>query len=217
MTQTASAGGWRPMPAVYPGPPRPGAVPGLVDPDGMPSGADRLYAVDLVPVPADGQAGAPPRPIALGARCELDEEYVRGSMAALGFRVEEFAVLSDGRRVVLDAGLGWGTSARVTLEELWRFMDAGRLEQEALGVVLPDDAEETGEQHRWPLLAERLTAFGVPVSADELRPLPYEVVLGEGLRARLAAVGHGDAASGAGSPPVTPDGDGGGAAGGGAG
>ena len=40
-----------------------------------------------------------------------------------------------------------------------------------------DDAEETGEEHEWQRFAQRLREAGVVVTLDELRVLPYRVML----------------------------------------
>jgi hypothetical protein len=102
---------------------------------------------------------------------------------AISFRVTEFAVLSDGRRVRLHDDRGFTTGgppdpwAGLTLEEL-----AG----DVLNAVLPDDAEETGEDHGWAELAQLLRAQGVDVAAEGLRDLPYVVEFSDRVRARVA-------------------------------
>jgi hypothetical protein len=95
------------------------------------------------------------------------------------FKVREFALLSDGREVTLLDDRGWGTSApvdRITLTQVVRNVH---------NVVLPDDTEETGEEHEWQRFAERLREAGVVVSLEELRALPYSVILSDRLRSRL--------------------------------
>jgi len=52
-------------------------------------------------------------------------------------------------------------------------------------VVLPDNAEETGQEHEWQRFAQRLREAGVEVTLDELRALPYRVVLSDRLRSLL--------------------------------
>lgn len=56
-------------------------------------------------------------------------------------------------------------------------------------VVLPDDAEETGEVHPWAWLTQHLGALGVETTPEELVNLPYDVVLSRRLRSRLSATG----------------------------
>jgi hypothetical protein len=94
--------------------------------------------------------------------------------------VSEFAALHDGRRVILheDRGftIGWtsvggsgpgGLPIRETRDDIV---------QSVLHVVLPDD-DECAEGHPWAWLAELARARGLDVTADDLRGLPYEVVL----------------------------------------
>jgi hypothetical protein len=86
--------------------------------------------------------------------------------------VREFALLSDGREVTLLEGRGWTSSARPS--EIF-LTDAVR---NVLTAVLPDDAEETGDEHEWREFAGRLRDAGLTVTVAELRTLPYEVTLG---------------------------------------
>jgi hypothetical protein len=54
------------------------------------------------------------------------------------------------------------------------------IRQDVLNVVLPDD-DESGEDHPWEWLAEQARLQGIDVTADELKALPYEVILTERL------------------------------------
>ncbi|WP_158632225.1 hypothetical protein [Micromonospora sp. Llam0] len=47
-----------------------------------------------------------------------------------------------------------------------------------LTVVLPDD-DETAEEHPWLWLADLARSRGLDVVADDMRALPYEVILTE--------------------------------------
>src|SRR5919202_6059849 len=71
----------------------------------------------------------------------------------LHFRIEEFATLSDGRRLVLTDDRGWGSSGPRGggPDDLWAYETVEAIESTVRNVVLPDDAEETGEEHpgRW--------------------------------------------------------------------
>ena len=52
-------------------------------------------------------------------------------------------------------------------------------------VVLPDDAEITGDKaHEWQWLRSLLREHGISVSVDTLRRLPYEIRLGPALDLR---------------------------------
>ena len=59
------------------------------------------------------------------------------------------------------------------------------VERDVLTVVLPDD--DSGEEHPWSWLAELARAGGLDVTADDLRVLPYEVVLTESVKRWLDA------------------------------
>lgn len=52
---------------------------------------------------------------------------------------------------------------------------------------MPDDAEETPDEHPWKRLAQSLGALGVETTSEELSRLPYDVVLSQRLRTRLSA------------------------------
>ncbi|MDI3340103.1 MAG: hypothetical protein QJR03_06180 [Sphaerobacter sp.] len=93
----------------------------------------------------------------------------------LGFSlssVRELVELEDGRRVVLENA----APARAGLTP-------DSIRQDVLNVVLPDDDEEAlREPHPWEWLAELARQQGIAVTADELKALPYEVVLTKRLR-----------------------------------
>jgi hypothetical protein len=114
------------------------------------------------------------------------------SPGAIHFRVEEFAVLADGRRVrlhaergfTLSAERGFGLSAGV---DPWQHLTLEDLEADVRGTVLPDDAEDTGEDHPWEWLSDLLRVQGIEASTEELRVLPYDVEFSDRLRARVSA------------------------------
>ena len=126
--------------------------------------------------------------ISLGAWCDfvVEDDLHHG----VSFRVAEFAVLADGRRVTLHDERGFdvlaqeaGHSAPV---DPWRRLTLEELERDVRTTVLPDNAEDSGEEHPWEWLSGLLQAHGVVVSPDELRLLPYEVVFSERLRERVS-------------------------------
>jgi hypothetical protein len=123
--------------------------------------------------------------VRLGAECELTRE----SGPELAFRVTEFADLADGRRLVLRADRGFTSRLHGPGADepgaAWRHETLAGLADDVLATVLPDDAEETGEEHPWRELAGLLRDRGVAVAADELRRVPYVVELGDRVRARL--------------------------------
>lgn len=105
--------------------------------------------------------------MSLGAWADLEE----GSGGGTSCKVREFALLSDGREVSLLDDRGWTTSAQ--LDEI----SLTHVVRNVYNVVLPDDAEETGEEHEWQRFEQHLREAGIAVSPAELRALPYRVIL----------------------------------------
>ncbi|MFI6820109.1 hypothetical protein ACIBJE_04050 [Micromonospora sp. NPDC050187] len=110
--------------------------------------------------------------------CDLRGEYP-DDVCTRSFLVSEFAMLENGRRVLLHAERGFTVTARSTSAPgdgavpLHEARDS--LTQQVLIVVLPDD-DACAEEHPWSWLAELAQARGLEVTADDLRGLPYEVV-----------------------------------------
>jgi len=94
-----------------------------------------------------------------------------GSGGGTSCKVREFALLSDGREVTLLDDRGWTTSAPLGEISLTHVV------HNVYNVVLPDNAEETGEEHEWQRFEQRLHEAGVAVTRDELRALPYRLIL----------------------------------------
>ena len=109
----------------------------------------------------------------LGAWSELARKDSQG----MHIEVHEFAVLNDGRRLMLHQERGFSTSATR--------MTADHAERSVLTTVLPDDAEVTGEDHPWEWLASLVRSHGVAVTAEQLKTVPYVVELGPRLSAVL--------------------------------
>lgn len=106
------------------------------------------------------------------------------SPGGISFRVEEFAVLADGRRLRLHAERGFTLSAGV---DPWQYLTLENLEADVRTTVLPDDAEDTGEDHPWEWLCELLRGQGIEASPEELRVLRYDVEFSDRLRDRVPA------------------------------
>ncbi|MEV5768734.1 hypothetical protein AB0L34_29785 [Micromonospora sp. NPDC052213] len=126
---------------------------------------------DLLPV-------EPGRVVGIGAICDLRPQRL-DEADTQSFSVSEFVTLEDGRRVILhkDRGftLGWrSTDPRSGAVPVGETRDS--ITQNVLNVVLPDD-EEGAEDHPWSWLADLARARGLNVTAEDLRGLPYEVVL----------------------------------------
>lgn len=152
MSVSTSAGGWSPYPHALP-------------PD-----------VERAPVERAPGDTSPLRVVALGATCDLRPPF--NDTRRQSFSVSEFAVLGDGRRVILhnDRGFTLGApSGGVGDHET-----AGSITRDALNVLLPDD-DDSGEEHPWWWLAELARSRGLDVTAEDLRALPYEVVLTDGV------------------------------------
>jgi len=105
--------------------------------------------------------------VSLGAWGDLDENAAGG----MSCDVREFALLSDGREITLLDDRGWTTTAppaEISLTHVVRNVYA---------VVLPDDAEQTNEEHEWQRFEQRLREAGILITVPELRALPYRVFL----------------------------------------
>jgi hypothetical protein len=114
------------------------------------------------------------RVVALGAACDIrPPTHDRRTQS---FSVSEFALLHDGRRVILHDDRGFTIGAPAGQGGVRGFETAESLERDVLNAVLPDD-DDSGEEHPWSWLAELALECGLDVTADDLRVLPYEVVL----------------------------------------
>ena len=125
--------------------------------------------------------------VSLGAWCDLDSSPAAASVPWTSFKVREFALLSDGREVTLLDDRGWTTTEPLggTEQNPQARMPVAHVVGNLSMAVLPDDAEETGEEHEWQRFAERLGNAGVAVTPDKLRALPYHIRLSDRLRSRL--------------------------------
>jgi hypothetical protein len=125
--------------------------------------------------------------IGLGACCDLvPEDESSASPGSVSFRVDEFAVLTDGRRVMLHSGeRGFAVSGpyRPSAHDPLGGMTAQEIESDVLTTVLPD--EEDGEHHPWEWLAALLRRHGVHVRPESLKSVPYRVEFSERLNCLL--------------------------------
>lgn len=133
----------------------------------------------------EDQPSGPARP----GRHVPDEHDLAVFARDVSFAVVERATLSDGRTITLTDDRGWGTSGP-SADDPWAGLTADGIEQDVRNVVLPDDAEDTGDEHPWAWFASILRGHGVTTTADELRRLPYDVVLSDRLLARLDAAAN---------------------------
>ena len=81
--------------------------------------------------------------------------------------------------------LGLGSSGQSGSVDIRRHLTPENLSRQVLNVVLPDD-DEPAEDHPWSWLADLARARGLSVSEDDLRSLPYEVIITDKVRRWLA-------------------------------
>lgn len=129
--------------------------------------------------------------VGMGARCEL----VASGPDALSARLLEYVWLDTGRVIVLrdDRGFSLGTAGRPASEGSW---STDLIIRSVLLAVLPDQADDDaffdaddnylGEVHDHDELATRARVRGIDVTGDDLRRLPYDVVLGDDVLVRCA-------------------------------
>jgi hypothetical protein len=104
------------------------------------------------------------------------DECIRPT-AGLRFVVREVACTDESTVVPLRGRMGWGSRAhRMTDEQQWRHTTADDISRSVLTVVLPDNAEQTGDDHPWSEFVATLAAAGIQSTAAELAALPYTVV-----------------------------------------
>jgi hypothetical protein len=127
----------------------------------------------------------PSQVVRLGAWCDIEAED--DTTLGISFRVEEVAVLGDGRRIRLHADRRFSTWLHAAKGQapVDRWQHLTHLERSVRTTVLPDGAEDTGEEHPWEWLFQLLRARGVEASIEELRALPYDVEFSDVLRARI--------------------------------
>ena len=131
--------------------------------------------------------------VRLGARCDVAHSGTgTGPVWRAQFTVEEFADLSDGRRVPLRYGGAGGfgmqlnSGARTLQATVWSSLTAETLEADVRTVVLPD--VDDGEDHPWEALQRAISdASGVEITTDELKRIPYVVEFSDAVLAKLPA------------------------------
>ena len=126
----------------------------------------------------------PGRVVGLGAICDLRPQR-SDEARSQSFSVSEFATLEDGRRVILHEARGFTISWRSSGESGSAPETCEGITRDVLTTVLPDD-DECGEDHPWSWLADLARARGLNVTAEDLRGLPYEVILTDKVRRWLA-------------------------------
>lgn len=122
------------------------------------------------------------RIVALGAICDLSP-HEPVSRSENSFRVSEFVLLDNGERVILHDDRGYG--GKCSSGDIWAHETVETITRDVLTTVLPDD-DDTDDEHPWEWLAELARDRGIVVTADDLRQIPYQVVLTERVLQRLS-------------------------------
>ena len=104
--------------------------------------------------------------VALGAIIEIEEGRPQ-------FHAEEFADLSDGRRVMLKDDRGWSDWPVNSPDSSWKMATGHELTIEAIAMLNPDDDELWME---W--VVERLRLFDIDVDPVSVRAAPFHVEFG---------------------------------------
>lgn len=117
----------------------------------------------------------------LGAVCDLRPHAADDDARSASFSVSEFVTLQGSRRVILHKDRGFTISWRSSggessYGEIRNHETAQSITRNVLNVVRPDD-DECHDDHPWSWLAELARARGLDVTAEDLRGLPYEVIL----------------------------------------
>jgi hypothetical protein len=130
--------------------------------------------------PVGNPGGQRERILGLGAICELRPPTPLGTSQS--FSVAEFALLIDGTKVLLHDDRGFTIGAP---SGQLRHVTAETIVQSVLNVVLPYD-DESSDEHPWIWLASLAQARNLDVTSEELRHLPYEVLLSDKVRKWLS-------------------------------
>jgi chloramphenicol 3-O-phosphotransferase len=122
--------------------------------------------------------------VRLGAFADIAEPPPGNPPGAVSIDVCEYALLADGTRVGYDDSRGYTSVANDG--DTWRHLSRESVEDDVRNVLLPDDDEDL-EPRPWEDIARRLRVHGVEASPAALEQLPFEIVLGDELGARLDA------------------------------
>jgi hypothetical protein len=131
--------------------------------------------------------------------CDIASVDGRVFMGRSAFRVSEFAVLSDGREVMLLDDRGWFTGSSTLPPELYfAQFTLHDIEKGIYNVLLPDWAdaknplppdlaavEAVGGAQDWELLIRILRDRGIETTSTVLKSVPRRVDISDRLRAQL--------------------------------
>ena len=131
--------------------------------------------------------------VALTAVCELSKESPgQGGGTTLHFHFAEYAMLDDGRRILVrdDRGFSSGPptmanilTGKYTVPDIdpWLYKTAERLERSVLTALEYD----TPEEKEWEV-ASRLLAQGITVNPGTAHTASWQVEFGKSVREKLA-------------------------------
>lgn len=111
--------------------------------------------------------------VALGAIVEIGEGRPQ-------FHAEEFADLSDGRRVILKDDRGWSDWPETSLDSSWKVATGHELTIEAIAMLSSGD-----DEHWMEWVVERLRLFDIDVDPVSVHAAPFHVEFGPRVRHEL--------------------------------
>lgn len=119
-----------------------------------------------------------------GVEGDALEFALYGSSRHVSIGIDQFAILSDGRRVVFDRpGFSTGVAG---VGDSWAHLTAEDIEDDVRTTLQPETETEFEPDLDLPHIARRLSRLGVETSADQLIDVPHHIELSERLKARLA-------------------------------
>lgn len=92
------------------------------------------------------------------------------------FYLEEYADLSDGRRVILGDDRGWSSWPMNGFDSRWKTAVGRALSRDTIWVLGPDDVDTNDIWERWVI--EGLRIFGVEVDPGSVHAAPFHVEFG---------------------------------------
>jgi hypothetical protein len=110
---------------------------------------------------------------------------LRGARRQVSIGIEQYAILSDGRRVVFDRP-GFTTGVAGADDSWAAYLTADDIEDDVRTTLQPETERAGDPALDFPHIARCLSALGVETSADELIKVPHSIELSERLRIRLA-------------------------------
>lgn len=109
------------------------------------------------------------------------------------FSVQEFGIQPTGVAVPLRRRIEWGSRSNTSdPNDLWKHISVESMRRQVLNVVIPDDAEESGDEHPWSEFLDALRSAAIFIPEEQLRQIPYNVVFAPRLYDLLTGVSSGE-------------------------